>query len=74
MYKYYLTTEQLKRLYDVYDFEEKETIINAYICYDDLYIEYSDKRGYVTTYKPNFNIFTDKEDFDKLKYILWGEE
>lgn len=29
---------------------------------------------YVTTYKPNFNIFTDKEDFDKLKYILWGEE
>lgn len=74
MYKYYLTTEQLKRLYDIYDFEEKETIINAYICYDDLYIEYSDKRGYVTTYKPNFNIFTDKEDFDKLKYILWGEE
>lgn len=74
MYKYYLTTEQLKRLYDVYDFEEKETIINAYICYDDLYIEYSDKKGYVTTYKPNFNIFTNKEDFDKLKYILWGEE
>lgn len=74
MYKYYLTTEQLKRLYDIYDFEEKETIINAYICYDDLYIEYSDKKGYVTTYKPNFNIFTDKEDFDKLKYILWGEE
>lgn len=74
MYKYYLTTEQLKRLYDVYDFKEKETIINAYICYDELYIEYSDKKGYVTTYKPNFNIFTDKEDFDKLKYILWGEE
>ena len=74
MYNYYLTTEQLKRLYDVYDFKEKETIINAYICYDELYIEYSDKKGYVTTYKPNFNIFTDKEDFDKLKYILWGEE
>ena len=71
--KYNLTTEQLKRLYDVYDFEEKETIINAYICYDELYIEYSDKKGYDTTYKPNFNIFTDKEDFDKLKYILWGE-
>lgn len=74
MYHYYLTEEQLKRLYDVYDFEEKETIINAYICYDELYIEYSDKKGYVTTYKPNFNIFTNKEDFDKLKYILWGEE
>ena len=74
MYKYYLTTEQLKRLYDIYDFKEKETIINAYICYDELYIEYSDKKGYVTTYKPNFNIFTNKEDFDKLKYILWGEE
>lgn len=71
--KYNLTTEQLKRLYDVYDFEEKETIINAYICYDELYIEYSDKKGYITTYKPNFIIFTDKEDFDKLKYILWGE-
>ena len=74
MYKYYLTTEQLKRLYDIYDFKEKETIINAYICYDELYIEYSDKKGYVTTYEPNFNIFTNKEDFDKLKYILWGEE
>lgn len=70
----YLTKKQIKRLYDIYDFEEKETIINAYICYDDLYIEYSDKKGYVTTYKPNFNIFTNKEDFDKLKYILWGEK
>ena len=74
MYHYYLTEEQLKRLYDVYDFKEKETTINAYICYDELYIEYSDKKGYVTTYKPNFNIFTDKRDFDKLKYVLWGEE
>lgn len=74
MYKYYLTTEQLKRLYDVYDFDKKEEIIDAYIDDNELYIEYSDKKGYVTTYKPNFNIFTDKEDFDKLKYILWGEE
>lgn len=74
MYKYYLTTEQLKRLYDVYDFDKKEEIIDAYIDDNELYIEYSDKKGYVTTYKPNFNIFTDKEDFDKLKYVLWGEE
>lgn len=74
MYHYYLTEEQLKRLYDVYDFDKKEEIIDAYIDDNELYIEYSDKKGYVTTYKPNFNIFTDKEDFDKLKYILWGEE
>lgn len=74
MYHYYLTEEQLKRLYNVYDFDKKEEIIDAYIDDNELYIEYSDKKGYVTTYKPNFNIFTDKEDFDKLKYILWGEE
>ena len=74
MYHYYLTEEQLKRLYDVYDFDKKEEIIVEHIDDNELYIEYIDKNNCVCDYKPNFDIFTNKEDFDKLKYILWGEE
>lgn len=70
----YLTKKQIKRLYDVYDFDDEEDIITAYIGDNELYIAYVDKDGNISVYKPNFNIFTDKEDFDKLKYILWGEE
>lgn len=74
MYHYYLTEEQLKRLCDVYDFDKKEEIIVAHIDDNELYIEYIDKNNCVCDYKPNFDIFTDKEDFDKFKYILWGEK
>lgn len=54
----YLDKEQLKRIYDVYDFSDNENIVTAYIKRNRLW----------------FEIFTDKEDFDKLKYILWGEK
>lgn len=70
----YLTKTQIKRLYDVYDFDDEEDIIIAYIGYNELYIAYIDKDGHISVYAPNFDIFTDKEDFDKLKYILWGEK
>lgn len=68
---YQLTEKQIERLYDVYDFDKKEEIIDAYIDDNELYI---DKNTCVCDYKPNFDIFTNKEDFDKIKYILWGEE
>ena len=70
----YLDKEQLKRLYNVYDFSDNENIVTAYIKRNRLWIEYTDIYGFDATYEPNFDIFTDKEDFDKLKYVLWGEK
>lgn len=70
----YLTKKQIKRLYDVYDFDEQEEITNAYITDNRLFIEYIDTYGLDATYEPHFAIFTNKEDFDKIKYILWGEK
>lgn len=71
---YQLTEKQLKRLYDVYDFTENENIIDAYVNNNSLIIYYVGEDDINTKYEPHFEIFTDKEDFDKLKYILWGEE
>lgn len=70
----YLDKEQLKRIYDVYDFSNNESIVTAYIKRNRLWIEYIDEYHDDGTYIPNFDIFTNKEDFDKLKYILWGEK
>lgn len=70
----YLDKEQLKRIYDVYDFSDNENIVTAYIKRNRLWIEYIDIYGFDATYELHFEIFTNKEDFDKLKYFLWGEK
>lgn len=71
---YQLTGTQIERLYDIYDFIENENIIDAYVNNNSLIIYYVGEEDIITKYEPHFEIFTDKEDFDKLKYILWGEE
>lgn len=71
---YQLTEKQIERLYDIYDFTENENIIDAYVNNNGLIIYYVGEDDINTKYELHFEIFTDKRDFDKLKYILWGEE
>lgn len=68
-----LNNEQLKRLYDIFDFEDYETIESATIESDRggfMEINYYDsKEGYSGCYKPYFAKHS-QEDKDKLKFIL----
>ena len=68
-----LNHEQLERLYDVFDFEDYETIENATIESDRggfMEINYYDSKNYCSgCYKPYFAKHS-QEDEDKLKFIL----
>lgn len=64
-----LNAEQISKCYEVYDFTDDETIISANYDKDEnqLYIQYEDATGIITTYEPNCS---SEEDFNKLLYIL----
>ena len=69
-----LNGEQIKRLYDVFDFEENEEIISATIDSDKggwCDIQYVDGDGVVGNYKPYLAKHSG-EDAIKLNYILNG--
>lgn len=65
--------EQIARCYDVYIFEDEEEILSAWWDAEEgqLYIEYEDEDGCVTTYEPNC---FDEEDYAKLLYIITGKK
>ena len=70
-----LNEEQIKRLYNVFDFEENEEIVSATIESEKggvMEINYIDNsNGVVGCYKPYFQKHG-KEDLEKLNIILNG--
>lgn len=65
-----LTPAQIAKLYNVYDFEDDEEIIEAYIdTKGQLYIKYQDADGLITDYIPRVS---EPEDKKKLEEILNG--
>lgn len=70
----FLTDEQQNRLYNVFDFEEYETILRAWFEDNQLVIEYiNEKNEWLSLYyEPHFED-TD-EDQEKLNYILYRKE
>ena len=74
--KIFLTQEQIKRLYDIFDFEEYETVLRAWFDQpsNQLVIEYiNEKNEYLLMYYEPHIEDTD-EDQAKLNYILYGKE
>lgn len=68
----YLTTEQLNRLYFVFEFDDHEQITGALLDDGELYIYYRDADNEEWTYEPNLDP-TNEQDIKKLNYILKGE-
>ena len=68
----YLTTEQLNRLYFVFEFDDHEQITGALFDDNKLYIYYVDADNEDWTYEPDLDL-TNDEDIKKLNYILKGE-
>lgn len=67
-----LTEEQLKRLYDVFDFKESETIVDAYFEDNQLYIEYREEIDrFYNVYEPHLDL-NNPQDVDKIIYVLTG--
>ena len=73
-----LTTEQIKRLYDVFEIRENEYIVAAFIdrrnkLYIDIYTKSDLGEGYNSThtYEPNLE-WVMPEDLQKLIYIMFG--
>lgn len=69
-----LNEQQIERLYDIYDFETYEHITKAVLTETELRIYYItdvDDEYMETRYIPEL-IWSNKEDIDKLRYILTG--
>ena len=70
----YLTQSQITRLYDVFDFEDSESILRAWFERDSqLIIEFVDENEHdlIQYYEPDLS---DEEGQEKLNYILFGKE
>lgn len=65
-----LNQKQKERLYLIYDFEDYEEIINAWLYGEELTIEFlNHKDNTISTYKPNIS---EKEDKEKIEFIIYG--
>lgn len=68
-YKNYLSEEQIKRIYEVFLFEDDEEIEAAWYEGNQLYVDYNSPRG-GNIYEPSMDT---TEDQANLNYILTGQ-